>query len=125
MRTIHASSPDPEFMSNRTSAKLDLSSMETHAEQASGLLRALGNAQRLRILCLLVNGEMTVGQINEELPELSQSALSQHLARLRREELVTTRKESQNVWYSLPGGPAEIVLNTLYGIYCAPQQQSN
>lgn len=98
--------------------------MHARAEEASRLLRVLGNPQRLRVLCLLVGGEMSVGQINECLPELSQSALSQHLARLRDEGLVSTRRESQNVWYSLPRGPAQAIINTLYGIYCAPGKSS-
>ena len=86
---------------------------------ASQLLKTLGNAQRLRVLCLLLDGEMSVGQINEQLPELSQSALSQHLARLRDENLVSTRREAQTVWYALPAGPAHAIIATLYGIYCA------
>ena len=64
-------------------ADADLDLMQSRAEEASQLLKTLGNAQRLRMLCLLLDGEMSVGQINEQLPELSQSALSQHLARLR------------------------------------------
>ena len=100
-------------------ADADLTSMQSRAEEASRLLKALGNAQRLRVLCLLVGGEMSVGQINEQLPELSQSALSQHLARLRDEGMVSTRRESQTVWYGLPEGPAHAIIATLYDIYCA------
>jgi DNA-binding transcriptional ArsR family regulator len=62
---------------------------------------------------------MSVGQINDQLPKLSQSALSQHLARLRDEGMVSTRRESQTVWYGLPEGPAHAIIATLYGIYCA------
>ena len=69
-------------------------------------------------LCLLVGSEMTVGQINEELPDLSQSALSQHLARLRDEGMVSTRREAQTIWYRLVDGPAQTLIATLYGIYC-------
>jgi len=79
-------------------ADADLELMQSRAEEASQLLKTLGNAQRLRMLCLLLDGEMSVGQINEQLPELSQSALSQHLARLRGEGLVSTRREAQTVW---------------------------
>lgn len=100
-------------------ATMDLSSMQSRAEEASRLLKTLGNAQRLRMLCLLVAGEMSVGQLNEQLPELSQSALSQHLARLRDEGLVSTRREAQSVWYTLPAGPAQAIIATLYDIYCA------
>lgn len=100
--------------------KLDLAAMQASSEDASRLLKALGNAQRLRILCLLVDHEMSVGQINEQLPDLSQSALSQHLAKLREEGLVQTRREAQTIWYTLEHGPTEQIINTLYGIYCTP-----
>lgn len=97
----------------------DLGAMQARAEEASRLLKALGNAQRLRVLCLLVGREMSVGQINEQLPDLGQSALSQHLARLRAEGLVRTRRESQNIWYAIQPGSAEQIIATLYDIYCA------
>ncbi len=101
---------------------LDLDSMQAHADTAARLLKALANPQRLRVLCWLVGQELTVGQLNERVPELSQSALSQHLARLRDERLVATRHEAQNVWYSLPAGPAQAIIATLHGIYCAPRK---
>lgn len=99
---------------------LALQPMQERAEEASQMLKTLANAQRLRVLCLLVGKEMTVGQINDQLSDLSQSALSQHLARLRDEGMVSTRRESQTIWYSLVEGPAQSVIATLYGIYCAP-----
>lgn len=102
-------------------ADADLDLMQSRAEEASQLLKTLGNAQRLRMLCLLLDGEMSVRQINEQLPELSQSALSQHLARLRDEGLVSTRREAQTVWYTLPRGPAQAVIATLYDIYCVTE----
>ncbi|MEO6800061.1 MAG: metalloregulator ArsR/SmtB family transcription factor [Rhodanobacter sp.] len=94
--------------------------MQSQAADASRLLKALGNAQRLRVLCLLVDREMSVGQINEQLPDLSQSALSQHLAKLREEGLVLTRREAQTIWYTLKHGPVQQIITTLYGIYCVP-----
>ncbi len=98
--------------------------MQERAEEASTLLKALANAQRLRILCLLVVArEMSVGQINERLPDLSQSALSQHLAKLREEGLVGTRREAQTVWYTLRDGPAQSVIATLYEAYCASKDR--
>ncbi len=100
----------------------DPDAMQANADAAARLLRVLANEQRLRILCLLVVGELTVGQINDRLPELSQSALSQHLARLRDENLVSSRREAQSVWYSLPEGPAQAIIATLHGIYCAPRK---
>ncbi|TAL85234.1 MAG: ArsR family transcriptional regulator [Rhodanobacter sp.] len=101
-------------------ASPDLTAMQSRAEDASRLLKTLGNAQRLRVLCLLVDREMSVGQINEQLPDLSQSALSQHLAKLREEGLVSTRRESQTIWYTLEEGPAEKIIAILYGVYCTP-----
>lgn len=98
----------------------NLSAMHTRADEAARLLKALGNPQRLRVLCLLVDGEHSVGQIHQALPDLSQSALSQHLARLREEGLVRTRREAQSIRYALEPGPAQAVIETLYGAYCAP-----
>lgn len=91
--------------------------MRANAGQASQLLRALGNEKRLMILCLLVEGERSVGELNARL-DLSQSALSQHLAVLREEALVHTRRDGQSILYSLPTGPAQRILETLHGIYC-------
>ncbi|WP_140910340.1 ArsR/SmtB family transcription factor [Cognatiluteimonas lumbrici] len=91
--------------------------MRRHAGDAAQLLKALGNEKRLQLLCLLVDGERSVGELNSRL-DLSQSALSQHLARLRNDGLVTTRREAQVVYYSLAPGPAQDVLETLHGIYC-------
>ena len=101
-------------------AKANLGEMQSQAADASRLLKALGNAQRLRVLCLLVDREMSVGQINAQLPDLSQSALSQHLARLREEGLVLTRREAQTIWYTLKHGPVQQIITALYGIYCVP-----
>lgn len=91
--------------------------MAAHAEAASRMLKSLANAQRLRILCLLASEERSVGALFELL-DLSQSALSQHLARLRDEGLVTTRREAQTIHYRLAEGPAQQLIKTLYGIYC-------
>lgn len=105
-------------------ANADLSAMQARTSDATRLLKALGNSQRLRVLCLLLAQEMSVGQINEELQDLSQSALSQHLAKLRQEGLVQTRREAQTIWYRLEPGPAQSIIATLYGIYCAPKNSS-
>ncbi|MDO5504970.1 MAG: metalloregulator ArsR/SmtB family transcription factor [Pseudoxanthomonas suwonensis] len=99
------------------SARLDLDAVRANAGQASQLLKALGNEKRLMILCLLVEGERSVGELNARL-DLSQSALSQHLAVLREERLVSTRRDGQSIFYSLPAGPAQRILETLHGIYC-------
>ena len=91
--------------------------MQDHASDAAGLMKALGNESRLMILCILAEGERSVGELNEMVP-LSQSALSQQLARLRQQGLVRTRRESQTIYYSLASGPADRVINLLHDIYC-------
>jgi DNA-binding transcriptional ArsR family regulator len=91
--------------------------MAAQAEAAAELLKTLGNPQRLRILCLLVEGEHSVGEINAHVP-LSQSALSQHLAVLREQGLVETRREAQTIFYALVDGPARAMLGTLHDLYC-------
>ena len=91
--------------------------MTDHAGDAAGLMKALGNESRLMILCTLADGERSVGDLNEIIP-LSQSALSQQLARLRRDGIVETRRESQTIHYSLAEGPADRVIHLLHDIYC-------
>jgi DNA-binding transcriptional ArsR family regulator len=91
--------------------------MREHAAEAARLMNALGNESRLMILCMLAEGEQSVGALNEAIP-LSQSALSQQLARLRGQGLVETRRESQTIFYSLGEGPAEKVIHLLHDLYC-------
>ncbi|MCP5093141.1 MAG: winged helix-turn-helix transcriptional regulator [Gammaproteobacteria bacterium] len=91
--------------------------MKDHAADAAGLMKALGNESRLMILCMLTEGERSVSDLNELIP-LSQSALSQQLARLRQQGLVKTRRSSQTIFYSLANGPADRVINLLHDIYC-------
>lgn len=93
------------------------SDMREHASDAAGLMKALGNESRLMILCMLAEGERSVSDLNAIIP-LSQSALSQQLARLRRQGLVKTRRESQTIFYSLAHGPADRVIHLLHDIYC-------
>jgi DNA-binding transcriptional ArsR family regulator len=93
--------------------------MRAHAPDAVRLLKALGNEQRLRILCQLVDGPLAVGELNRRI-DLSQSALSQHLALLRAQGLVATRREAQTIFYSLPDGPVIRVMALLQDIYCNP-----
>jgi DNA-binding transcriptional ArsR family regulator len=91
--------------------------VQAHAADAAQLLKALGNEQRLLILCHLLDGELSVGELNQRV-DLSQSALSQHLALLRELGLVATRREAQNIYYSLPDGPVVRVMALLQEIYC-------
>ncbi len=91
--------------------------MREHAADAAALMKALGNESRLMILCLLAEGERSVGDLNETI-QISQSALSQQLARLRQQSLVKTRREAQTIYYALSDGPAEQVINLLHDLYC-------
>lgn len=100
-------------------ATVSAEDMQAHAADAAGLMKALGNESRLMILCLLAEGERSVGELNELVP-LSQSALSQQLARLREQGLVDTRREAQTIFYSLVDGPAMRVIDVLHDIYCGP-----
>jgi ArsR family transcriptional regulator, virulence genes transcriptional regulator len=97
------------------------SQMDAQAETAAELLKAMASPQRLRVLCLLLDGERSVGQINEQV-DLSQSALSQHLAVLRESHLVNTRRQAQTVFYSVAPGPVDAIIRTLHGIYCKPSR---
>ena len=91
--------------------------MREHAPDAAELMKALGSESRLMILCTLAEGERSVGELNEMIP-LSQSALSQQLAKLRSLGIVKTRRESQTIHYSLAEGPADRVIHLLHDIYC-------
>lgn len=91
--------------------------MRAHAVDASRLLKALANEKRLMLLCLMVEGEQSVSELNAKV-DLSQSALSQHLAVLREDGLVSTRREAQTIYYALASGPARQIIETLHGIYC-------
>ena len=94
-----------------------LKTIQENALRASTLLKAMSNQHRLMVLCQLVPGEKCVSDL-EQIIGLSQSALSQHLARLRRDNLVSTRREAQTIYYSLSGEEASAVIETLYGLYC-------
>ena len=95
---------------------MTLTDLRVNARRASTLLKAMSNERRLMILCHLAEGERSVGEL-EDLIKLSQSALSQHLARLRRDKLVRTRRNAQNIFYSLNGHEAEEIMATLRSLY--------
>jgi len=107
-------------MSETEHPVIDLERIQENAKRASTLLKAMSNQHRLMILCQLVPGEKCVGEL-ELIVGLSQSALSQHLARLRRDNLVATRREAQTIHYSLAGDEASAVIETLYGLYCSTE----
>ena len=95
----------------------ELHDMASHAVE---LLKAMANEWRLMILCQLAEGEKTVSELQAALG-ISQSALSQHLAILRREKIVQARKHAQSVSYSLSGDDATKVMETLHDVFCAAQ----
>ncbi|MBP2303558.1 ArsR/SmtB family transcription factor [Azospirillum picis] len=98
---------------------MKIEELQANARRASALLKAMCNERRLLILCHLSQGEKSVGEL-EDLVGLSQSALSQHLARLRRDGLVRTRRSAQNIYYSLNGHEAQTIMATLHDLYCTP-----
>lgn len=96
--------------------------MGVHAESAASLLKALANPVRLLVLCHLIDGESSVGELLARV-SLSSSALSQHLGVLRENGLVHTRREAQTIFYSIADGPALEVMQALYHSFCVPGQQ--
>ncbi|USG60353.1 metalloregulator ArsR/SmtB family transcription factor [Sneathiella marina] len=89
---------------------------------ASRFLKAMSNKHRLLILCNLVDKERSVGEL-EKIVGLSQSALSQHLARLRKEEVVKTRRDAQTIYYSLQDENVVEVLELLFSIFVADDRK--
>jgi len=98
--------------------KQSMEEMLKHSGPASDLLKLISNQQRLLILCLLHEEEMSVTQLNNTLTQLSQSALSQHLAHLREADLVKIRREAQTIYYSLTESKAVRVIHLLHELYC-------
>ncbi|AIU89714.1 ArsR/SmtB family transcription factor [Pectobacterium odoriferum] len=92
--------------------------MQDGAAKAAAMLRAIGNENRLLVLCLLIEkGDMSVGALLEHIP-LSQSALSQHLAKMREEGLISYRRESQTLYYRIENQDVEKIVATLKNIFC-------
>lgn len=98
---------------------MNLDALRSHADEAANLARALANPYRLMILCELHKGERSVGAL-ERAVGLRQSPLSQHLAKLRRDGWVATRRESQTVYYTLASAKIAQVIALLYRLYCVP-----
>ena len=101
-------------------SQIDL--LHESAGKAAQLMRLLGNEHRLLVLCLLADGEMHVGALQEQVG-LSQSALSQHLAKLREDGLVATRRESQTIHYRIADPAVLRLIGTLADIYCPPDMR--
>ena len=100
-----------------SSSKPALEVLQERAEDAAALLASMANAKRLLVLCQLVEGERSVGDLAAT-AGLSQSALSQHLGKMRLQGLVRTRRDAQTIFYSLASDEVRAVLETLYGLYC-------
>lgn len=102
-------------MKTMTTAERD--QLAKSASNAADLLKAMSNENRLMILCSLLENELTVGELNALVP-LSQSALSQHLAALRRAELVATRRESQTIYYRINSDAVLQIILVLKNVFC-------
>ena len=99
---------------------MDLAKMQESAKTASDLLKLLGHPDRLMILCQLKTGEQSVGQLAANL-EIKQSPLSQHLARMRHEGVVASRREAQTIFYSIANREVEELVSVLYALFCEDQ----
>jgi DNA-binding transcriptional ArsR family regulator len=106
-------------VSSRTAGQGALPCSGVGSGAAARLLRALANEHRLVALCALAEGELSVSELNARIP-ISQSALSQHLAVLRCDALVRTRREAQAIYYSLASPDAARLVRMLHDMYCAP-----
>ena len=97
---------------------IDPEAMRASADEASEFLKSLGNRHRLLILCHLVEGEKSVGQLAEFL-QVRDSTVSQHLSLLRRERIVAGRRDGQTIWYRIESDAARQMMDVLYGNFCA------
>jgi DNA-binding transcriptional ArsR family regulator len=100
-------------------ASMNLDELQIRADAAEKLLKVMASQPRPMILCELLKGERTVTALQQAVG-LSMSAISQHWARLRADELVATRRESQTIHYSIASEPARVVIGTLYELFCSP-----
>jgi ArsR family transcriptional regulator len=102
----------------------DIEELTRNAQDAAGLLRSLANARRLEVLCALRGGELSVGRLSEQV-KLSQSALSQHLARLRSDRIVAARRQGQSVFYSIADPAALTVVEALAAVMRLRRAEGN
>ena len=92
---------------------------EARAGEVAATLDAMANPKRLLVLCTLLSGEKSVGDL-AEIVQLTPAALSQHLGKMRALRLVSTRRDGQTIFYGLASAEVRAVLETLYRVYCAP-----
>lgn len=93
--------------------------LEAKAEEVATTLAAMANPKRLLVMCTLLAGEKSVGDL-AGIVQLTPAALSQHLGKMRALRLVSTRRDGQTIYYSLASAEVQAVLETLYRVYCAP-----
>ncbi len=101
---------------------MDLERMQNSAKTASDLLKLLGHPDRLMVLCQLKNGEQSVGQLSKSVG-IKQSALSQHLARMRHLGVVDSRRDAQTIYYCLSGEKVTRIVSLVYELYCGEPAQ--
>lgn len=107
-----------------TALKFPVRDLEARATEVADVLRALANERRLMILCKLVeSGEATVGTLAEAVG-LSQSALSQHLSKMRDEGILAARRDSQMIWYRIADPRIESLFATLHALFCRNGKQA-
>ena len=104
-------------------SSFDVQAMRKHSSSAAQLMRSLANPHRLMLLCVLAEGELSVSELNRRVT-LSQSALSQHLAVLRNEQLVSTRREAQTIYYSVVDGLALKIVRLLHDEFCSAHKSA-
>lgn len=104
-------------VNSRTERCEDLAALEERAEHVAARLELMANPRRLMILCRLADGEASVGEL-QKVVGISQSALSQHLARLREAGMVATRRESQSIFYRILDPEIRAMMTALYDIFC-------
>lgn len=97
--------------------KMDVNALESKMIQAAGLMNMLSQPMRLRILCILLEGQHSVLDLADQVG-LSQPAMSHHLKKLRDSGLVKTERDRQTIYYSLQGNEVETIMQTLYDLYC-------
>lgn len=103
---------------------MELDKMQASAKNATDMLKLLGHPDRLMVLCQLKNGEASVGELSRML-NIKQSPLSQHLARMRHEGVVESRREAQTIYYRLSGDKVAQIVTALYELYCATDDEDS
>jgi DNA-binding transcriptional ArsR family regulator len=103
---------------------MNIQGLKASSSEAEELLKALANSNRLMILCELKDGERSVSALERVVP-LAQSALSQHLAKLRECGIVTTRREAQTIFYSLSDARVSRLMDALHEVFCTPAKRKS